>query len=59
MVDKLNELQHQLQAEKDPLERERLQLSINALTDAVKRGVREHNEGGSRQCTQAEKNQRR
>ncbi|MFT9116525.1 MAG: hypothetical protein ABF497_05290 [Sporolactobacillus sp.] len=44
MVDKLNELQHQLQNETRAVERERLQLSIAALTEAVRKSVREHNE---------------
>lgn len=43
MVDKLNELQHQLKAETQAVERERLKLSIDALTKAVKKSVREQN----------------
>lgn len=44
MVNTLNELQRQLKAETDPVEREQIQMSIDALTEALKRNVREHNE---------------
>ncbi|WP_162297109.1 hypothetical protein [Sporolactobacillus pectinivorans] len=42
-MDKLNALQHQLRAETNPIERERLRLSIEALTKAVRKSVYEHN----------------
>lgn len=45
MVDKLNELQAQIRHETRAVERERLQLSIAALTESVRKSVREHNEG--------------
>lgn len=44
MVDKFNELQALLRIETRAVERERLQLSIDALTEAVKQSVRQHNE---------------
>lgn len=43
MVDKLNELQAQLRHETRAIERERLQLSIAALTESVRKSVHEHN----------------
>lgn len=43
MVTKLNGLQHRLKVSRDIVERERLQLSIDKLTAALKRSVREHN----------------
>lgn len=44
MVNTLNLLQHHLKTEKDPVEREQLQLSINTLVQAVKCNVKKHNE---------------
>lgn len=43
MVDRLNTLQRLLKSTWDPVEREQIQMGINALTSSLKQKVHDHN----------------